>query len=154
MQPDVAGLKSAGIIETLPVALIVCDEDGAVRSANAAARAIWRGDVPGSLDAMMDGDDARALLIRAGRAGVAGTTARLDTGWGKRAFRLLARHLDGAQRRRRVFPCAGRHHRPAGASADHAGRGGSGRRGQSGRTDCVVFRGIHPPAITGHQQQP
>jgi PAS domain S-box-containing protein len=96
-EPDVAGLKSAGIIETLPVALIVCDEDGAVRSANAAARAIWRGDVPGSLDAMMDGDDARALLIRAGRAGVAGTTARLDTGWGKRAFRLLARHLDGAQ---------------------------------------------------------
>ncbi len=92
-----AGQRRAGIIETLPVALLVCDEDGNVSEANAAARQIWRGDMPGSLDAMMNADDARALLVRAGRAGIAATTAKLETGWGKREFRLLARHLDGTK---------------------------------------------------------
>jgi PAS domain S-box-containing protein len=95
---DAAGAQTgASIIETLPVALIVCDEDGALRQANAAAREIWRGDMPGSLDGIMSADDARGLLVRAGRAGIAATAAKLETGWGKREFRLLARHLDGSK---------------------------------------------------------
>ena len=81
------------IIETLPLPVLVCDTDGAVRQANAAAREIWRGEIPAHLAALVGQDAAEGLLNRASRAGTAGTTADMRTGFGEREFRLLARRL-------------------------------------------------------------
>ncbi len=85
-----------GVLESLPVATAICAADGAVRFANAAARGIWRGSTPESLAAMTGGEVADSLMARAARAGMAGASARLRTGFGMRDFRLMARRLGEA----------------------------------------------------------
>ena len=91
----IAALQT-GVLESLPVAAVICAADGAVRFANAAARGIWRGSTPESLAAMTGGDVADSLMARTARAGMAGASARLRTGFGMRDFRLMARRLGEA----------------------------------------------------------
>ncbi|MEE4236691.1 MAG: ATP-binding protein [Anderseniella sp.] len=91
-----AAALQTGVLESLPVATVICGADGAVRFANAAARGIWRGSAPENLAGMTGGDVADSLMARADRAGMAGASARLKTGYGVRDFRLMARRLGEA----------------------------------------------------------
>ncbi len=90
-----SGLE-AGVLESLPVAAVICAADGTLRFANAAARGIWRGSMPDSLATMTGSETAGGLMARASRAGIAGISSQLKTGFGTRDFRLVARHLGPA----------------------------------------------------------
>jgi PAS domain S-box-containing protein len=86
----------AGVLESLPVAMLICAADGKLRFANAAARDIWRGSMPDSLAALAGSEVADGLMARASRAGIAGISSQLKTGFGTRDFRLVARRLGSA----------------------------------------------------------
>ena len=86
----------AGVLESLPVATLICASDGKLQFANAAARMIWRSSMPDTLAGMAGDETAGALMARAARAGMAGASAQLNTGFGTRDFRLLARRLGTA----------------------------------------------------------
>jgi PAS domain S-box-containing protein len=83
----------AGVLESLPVATVICAADGKLKFANAAARDIWRGTPPDTLETMTDAATADGLMARSARAGMAGISAQLKTGYGPREFRLMARRL-------------------------------------------------------------
>ncbi len=81
------------VLEALPVATVICDEDGAIEYANAMARALFGHIMPASInDITAEGLPAR-IFDRARRAGIASSIAQMTTGVGNREIKVTAKPL-------------------------------------------------------------
>ncbi len=90
--PDTADAGHANsILETLPVATVICDDDGAISYANAMARSLFGGHTPATLAELSADEGSARLLERAGRAGIASAIVRMTTGFGAREIRVTAK---------------------------------------------------------------
>ena len=81
------------ILETLPVATVICDDDGAISYANAMARSLFGGHTPATLAELSADEGSARLLERAGRAGIASAIVRMTTGFGAREVRVTAKPI-------------------------------------------------------------
>ncbi len=78
------------VLETLPVATLICDALGSIEYANIAARQIFGDNKPAFSES---GEAIAKLLDRATRAGVAAATMPVETGFGTRQVRCTAKPL-------------------------------------------------------------
>jgi len=78
------------VLETLPVATLICDAHGVIAYANIAARQIFGDNKPAFSES---GEAIIKLLERATRAGVAAATMPVETGFGTRQLRCTAKPL-------------------------------------------------------------
>ena len=89
------GAEDAGqansVLETLPVATVICDDDGAISYANAMARSLFGQTTPASLAETSAQDILAKIFDRARRAGVASSIATMATGFGNREIRITAK---------------------------------------------------------------
>jgi PAS domain S-box-containing protein len=79
------------VLETLPVATMICDDDGAISYANAMARSLFTQTTPALLADICAQDFSSKILDRARRAGVASSITAMATGFGDREIRVTAR---------------------------------------------------------------
>jgi len=79
------------VLETLPVATMICDDDGAINYANAMARSLFAQTTPALLADICAQDFSTKILDRARRAGVASSIAAMATGFGDREIRVTAK---------------------------------------------------------------
>ena len=79
------------VLETLPVATMICDDDGAINYANAMARSLFTQTTPALLADICAQDFSSKILDRARRAGVASSIAAMATGFGDREIRVTAK---------------------------------------------------------------
>jgi len=79
------------VLETLPVATMICDDDGAISYANAMARSLFTQTTPALLADICAQDFSSKILDRARRAGVASSIAAMATGFGDREIRVTAK---------------------------------------------------------------
>jgi PAS domain S-box-containing protein len=94
---EVSGELGSSILETLPVAALLCSDDGTILYANAAARLLMGSDAPAALSADDAKNNVSALFARTSRAGVAMATLAMSTGFGQREVRCTAKPLAGSE---------------------------------------------------------
>lgn len=90
------------VLESLPVATVICDDDGAISYANAMARSLFGQTTPASLGDICAQDFSSKILDRARRAGIASSIATMATGFGNREIRATAKLItlpDGTEGR-------------------------------------------------------
>ncbi|MEM7636690.1 MAG: PAS domain-containing protein, partial [Pseudomonadota bacterium] len=88
------------VLESLPVATVICNADGTISYANAMARNLFGKTTPPSLADVSVPDLATRILDRAGRAGIASSIVEMATGFGNREIRVTAKLIslpDGAE---------------------------------------------------------
>ncbi len=79
------------VLETLPVATVICDDDGAISYANAMARSLFGQTTPTSFREISTQDLSAKIFDRARRAGIASSIATMATGFGNREIRVTAK---------------------------------------------------------------
>ncbi len=87
--------QANSVLETLPVATVICDDDGAIGYANAMARALFGHNTPTSLGDISAQDLSARIFDRARRAGIASSVALMETGFGSREIKVTAKPLAG-----------------------------------------------------------
>ena len=85
--------QANSILESLPVATLICDDTGAISYANAMARSLFGQTTPVSLADISAPDISAKIIDRARRAGIASSIAPMATGFGNREIRLTAKPI-------------------------------------------------------------
>ncbi|WP_337659833.1 ATP-binding protein [Anderseniella sp. Alg231-50] len=83
--------QANSVLESLPVATVICSDDGAISYANAMARSLFGQSTPASLAEISEQDVAARIFDRARRAGIASSIATMATGYGNREIRVTAK---------------------------------------------------------------
>ena len=86
--------QANSVLETLPVAAVICDDDGVISYANAMARSLFGQTTPASLDEISTQDLSAKIFDRARRAGIASSIATMATGFGNREIRVTAKLIN------------------------------------------------------------
>ena len=84
--------QANSVLETLPVAAVICTDDGAISYANAMARSLFGQATPASLAEITTAPDSSSRIFdRARRAGIASSIVQMATGYGNREIRVTAK---------------------------------------------------------------
>ena len=84
---------ATSVLETLPVATLICDENGAIGYANAMARSLFGETVLTSLVETGAEEIPARVFDRARRAGIASSITTMATGFGNREIRVTAKPI-------------------------------------------------------------
>lgn len=85
--------QATSVLEALPVAMMICDENGVIGYANAMARNLF-GDIAMTSLVEFGVEDVSAKVFdRARRAGIAGSTITMATGFGNREIKVTAKPI-------------------------------------------------------------
>ena len=85
--------QANSVLESLPVATVICDDAGAISYANAMARSLFGQITPASLADISTQDISAKIFDRARRAGIASLVAPMVTGFGNREIRVTAKPI-------------------------------------------------------------
>ncbi len=85
--------QANSVLESLPIATLICEDDGAILYANALARALFGHSIPASLDDISAQDISARIFDHARRAGIAASVAQMSTGFGNREIKMTAKPL-------------------------------------------------------------
>ncbi|MEK6215965.1 MAG: PAS domain-containing protein, partial [Boseongicola sp.] len=83
--------QATSVLESLPVATVICDENGAIGYANAMARNLFGETALTSLVEIGAEDVSTKVFDRARRAGIASSITTMATGFGNREIRVTAK---------------------------------------------------------------
>ncbi len=85
--------QATSVLESLPVATVICDERGTVAYANAMARTLFGETALTSLVDLGAEEIPARVFDRALRAGIASTTVTMTTGFGQREIKVTAKPI-------------------------------------------------------------